>query len=82
MPNAALEPAIDNDSLHALAEAVLLQALTDLHASQDETRRSAMDWFAEEAPNGFSFEMCCRILQEEPAHVRRKLMLPCLSIAS
>ena len=81
MPDAALE-SIDQDSLHALAEAVLLQALTDLHAGQDETRRSAMDWFAEEAPNGFSFEMCCRILQETPEQVRRKLMLPRSTTAS
>ncbi len=74
MSEAALQ-SIDRESLVKLAEAMLLQALDDFHSDRDELRQAVQRWFLGETEGGFTFELCCRLLHEQPESMLGKLQL-------
>ena len=75
MSDAALQ-SIDRESLVKLAEAMLLQALDDYHSERAELRQSVQRWFLGQTDGGFTFELCCRLLDEQPESMLGKLQLP------
>ena len=75
MSDAALK-SIDRESLVRLAEAMLLQALDDYHSKREELRQGARRWFVGETDGGFTFDLCCRLLHEQPESMLEKLQLP------
>jgi len=55
-----------------LAAAQMLQALVDLYLGSPRQRESVRNWLAGKSEDGFTFELCCKLLQGDSDPTRRE----------
>lgn len=59
--------------LRRLSGAVLLQAMHDLSSGPPSLRRDALEWVNATSAEGYTFELCCLLLNRDPDDLRSKL---------